>query len=96
MDFNKILVKVKFLDENNLPKGREYTYIYEQKVPKRIFSETPEPKDFIECSFPRYLMTEDGKKVVATEYFSNPDEVAAFADKLKYVTIYTETTNSEQ
>lgn len=93
MDFNKILVKVKFLDENNMPKGRDYTYIYEQKAPKRVFSETPEPKEYIGCSFPRFLMTPDGKKVIATEYFSNAEEVAAFADKLKVLVPYVEAEN---
>ena len=87
-NFNEILIKARFLDENHEPKGREYTFIY--KV-NREHKAIVERGSNILMAFPAYMQTiPDGKKVVVTNIFVNPEEVAAFADRLKEVVPFAE------
>lgn len=81
MNLNEILIKGRFLDENGQPKGREYTYIYKRT---RVVNITSAPL----AAFPTFVQTAEGKKLIVTQLFTPFEEVAAFADKLKYVVDY--------
>ena len=87
-DFNKILVKARFLDENHEMKGREYTFVYKAQ---RESGGVTARGDYMLIAFPAYMRTfPDGKKVMVTKVFTDPKEVEAYADKLKEVVPYTE------
>ena len=81
-NYNEVLMKCCFLNEHDMPKSREYTYIY--KAPLCVVGDAPL------VAFPRYVQNEDGKKLVVTQIFVPFEEVAAFANKLKYVTAFKE------
>ena len=83
MNFNEILIKGRFLDENGEPKGKEYTYIYKANTTLNV---TTAPI----VTFPKYMQTADLKKLIVTQLFTPFEEVAAFADRLKYVVDYEE------
>lgn len=81
-NFNEILIKCRFLDDNGQPKGREYTYVY-KFYNERTFDKIP--PNFHLIGVPSHVQTEDGKDLVVTGVFTDPSEIAAFADRLKYV-----------
>ena len=68
---SKKYVKVRFLDENGEPKGREYTYSGDESM--RV-------GDYV------YAMTMRGEqKVIITQVDVQEEEVASFIDKIKAV-----------
>lgn len=78
MNFNTILIKCRFLNEQGEPKGGVYTYAF------KIEKEIKEHKD-IKLAIPTRVQTTEGKELAVVGIFADPKEVASFADKLKFV-----------
>ena len=77
-EYEKILIKCKFLDAEGNPKGRDYTYFFNAKVEQLNDGN-------VAYHIPLYVQTIEGKKLIVTNTDASYEEISGFADKVKMV-----------